>query len=106
MSEPNFIDACLAGDALLVEIDDYVDRWHEGNGFDVELPVFLGFSEEEYSLWVERPSSLRWIIAARNRNKPLKAFLIEAGTAAVAARTADANEAKRLVQWLQATGRI
>lgn len=34
------------------EVDDAIERWHTG---DSELPLheFLGWSRQEYSIWVE-----------------------------------------------------
>ena len=63
MSE-TFMEAALNGRTAWRDIDDWVDRWHEGHGAR-ELSDYLGMTEDEYSLWVERPSSLRSIVAAR-----------------------------------------
>ena len=46
--ESNFVAKCLAGEALADDIDDYIDRWHDGLGNpDEYLDQFLGFSDEE-----------------------------------------------------------
>lgn len=60
----SFIDACLAGDCLTDEIDDFVDQWHEGDSQD-SLSGFLGFTPEEYAVWIKRPDSLEWSFHAR-----------------------------------------
>jgi hypothetical protein len=66
----SFVDKYLAGEALLDDIDDYVDLWHDGEGGpDVSLADFLGFSDEEYKLWAEKPASLPSILDARKRGK-------------------------------------
>ena len=56
-----FVQACLRGDASLEDIDDWIDRWHDGTSSE-SLPVFLGMTENEYSLWVQQPSALKSIV--------------------------------------------
>lgn len=58
-----FLDLVLAGDACQDDIDDFVDRWHDGDA-SCSLAAFLGMSDDEYALWVEKPSSLRLILQA------------------------------------------
>ena len=57
-----FVDRCLAGEALLEEIDDYVDRWHASGGSGQSLAAYLGFTPDEYALWVEQPQALNYVI--------------------------------------------
>ena len=59
----NFIQNCLNGNALLDEIDDYIDRWHSGDS-DMPLHTYLGMSREEYASWIESPDNLIYIVAA------------------------------------------
>ena len=61
----NFIDMCLSGDALPDEIDDFVDRWHEGDS-DLSIHEFLGMTREEYLSWVKDPNALPRILDARH----------------------------------------
>jgi len=65
--ENSFIDACLAGDALLNDIEDYIEYWHE-NESDLELNEFLGMTSYEYANWLKTGDDmvLRDIIEARN----------------------------------------
>lgn len=73
MSEQSatFLDRCLNGDAVPDEIDDYVDRWHEGGGFGVSLADYIGLTFEEYARWVEQPDALDAIVFARkNGSRP------------------------------------
>lgn len=37
----SFIEKCLSGQALLDEVDFYIDQWHNGNS-DVPLHTYLG----------------------------------------------------------------
>lgn len=105
-----FVDALLSGNAELDDIDDWVGRWHDQagapNGNPQELDDFLGFTEVEYSLWVERPSSLRLIAAARHRRTSIDDVQAIATSAQAAARTSDDSEAQKLLRWLKKTGRI
>jgi hypothetical protein len=102
-----FLDRCLRGTSLADEIDDFVDAWHES---DSELPLseFLGFTPEEYSIWVEMPNSLEWILYARKTRRPIGAILSEVDTASprLAARSLSPEDADELVKWLKRTGRL
>lgn len=64
ISMNNFIENCLTGDAQLDEIDDYIDRWHEGQSV-LPLHTYLGMSQAEYAAWIESPDRLSEIIAVR-----------------------------------------
>jgi hypothetical protein len=66
MSRHTFVDDYLAGVVAADAVDDYVDRWHAGEG-DGTLPQFLGFTEDEYSSWVETPDALDGILGKYRR---------------------------------------
>lgn len=102
-----FVDACLAGDCLADEIDNFVDLWHEGESQE-SLSDFLGFTGEEYALWVEKPDSLEWILYARRENRSIFTLLEEMNSARprIAARSLSPKDASELVEWLRRTGRI
>ncbi len=104
---PTFVDRCLAGDALLDEIDDFVDFWHDSDQ-PGSLAEFLGFSDQEYALWVEKPESLRFIVAARKQVKPVEEILRAANDNAyrLAARASSSKEAQDVYDWLVRTGRM
>lgn len=111
MSElSTFLEACLEGNALLKNVDDWVDRWHDARGAPdgrrLELREFLGLSQAEYAMWVEQPASLRFALAARRANRPVDDVRAVASTAVAAARTGDDSEARDLLQWLRDTGRL
>jgi hypothetical protein len=59
-----FAQQVLEGAAKPEDIEKFVAAWHDGAGGD-SLAEFLGLSEDEYALWVERPESLPAILAAR-----------------------------------------
>lgn len=59
-----FLEMVLSGDAQPKDIDDFVDRWHEGSGPET-LAEALGMSDDEYALWVEKSDTLGLIIEAR-----------------------------------------
>ena len=67
MSDMTFVEKCLSGSARPEEIEDYVDFWHTG-GDNRELYQYLGLTLEEYSRWVENPSTLDQILGAKKRN--------------------------------------
>ena len=33
-------------------IDDLIDQWHDGNGFGIDLPDYLGMTKGQYARWV------------------------------------------------------
>ncbi|CAN5492614.1 hypothetical protein BH09BAC4_BH09BAC4_15480 [soil metagenome] len=92
----NFIQKCLTGDALLDEIDDYVDKWHDGDS-DVSLYVYLGMSLEEYAAWIESPDNLAYIVAAHKYNINYKDAI---GQAATMAARSEAGKMPEIRNWL------
>lgn len=109
MSDQNvratFMDALLAGDALPQDADDWVDAWHDSGDEAGALHEYLGMSWEEYQLFVERPESLRFTLAARRAHAPLQKVLASAQATGAAARTAEAEHAESVLKWLIETGR-
>lgn len=103
-SKFNFIELCVRGEALLEEIDDYVDKWHEGN-FDQELHEFLGMYEDEYALWMRDASVLSFIITAHAQKRSLGEVLGDYDGLPVAARSHQGN-AEKLLEWLQQQGKL
>lgn len=105
--QPTFLDACLSGDAIISDVDDWVDRWHDAGGapegHKQSLAEFLGLNPEEYALWVERPESLRFALASR---KGRVAQISGVQELALAARAANDTEAVGVMDWLRKTGRI
>ncbi len=75
-NEKSFIDKCVGGEAMLDEIDDYVDLWHESDT-ENELHAFLGMTENEYAYWVSDPSVLPFIITAHKRMESLENIMAE-----------------------------
>jgi hypothetical protein len=102
-----FVDKCLSGEALLDDIDDYIDRWHEGDGDpDASLSSYLGFTDEEYKLWAEKPNTLAFILNARKKGVPLTKAEDYVRSYQIAARGLSGQDIEELTQWLKQTGRI
>jgi hypothetical protein len=108
MSKPgSFMHRVLQGDAVLDEIEDYLEAWHDEEETDLSVAEYLGMTQEEYDLWAEKPASLRLILAAREEHQPLYATIERfAELEPVAARAADPEAARVVWQWLRDTGRI
>jgi hypothetical protein len=111
VTERPFVDACLAGEALGVDIDDWVDAWSDSGGAPggsvMSLPEYLGMSEREYGLWVEESATLRVIIAARRRGQDVDALLAAGNHFDLAARSGvDAEAVRSLVGWLVDRGEL
>lgn len=105
--EKTFVEKCLGGEALLDDIDDYIDRWHEGKGDpDASLAAFLGFTDEEYKLWAEKPNALAFILNARRGGVHLTQAEDYDRTYRIAARGLSDEDVEELTQWLKQTGRI
>ena len=104
-----FIAQCLRGQRFLWEVDDFVDAWHDAggapNGNPQPLSEYLGMTAKEYKLWVEKPESLRLIVAGRKTPRPIS-DLQYAGAVAAAARAEGSSEAAEVVKWLIQTGQI
>lgn len=59
-----FIELCLDGEKSIDEIDDFVDEWHDSDNKQ-SLSEFLGMTNDEYALWIEKPEILSDLIHAR-----------------------------------------
>lgn len=106
MSEDQtFVHACLVGSALLGDVDDWVDRWHRGEGPD-DLNAYLGFTPDEGKLWAEQPEALRFVIAAHRYETSVANLLEGRDSFALAARAGAPEDAKAVHEWLRARGRI
>jgi hypothetical protein len=94
----NFINDCINGDALMLEIDDYIEKWHE-MGISLDLHAFLGMSKKEYELFVQDESYLGLIISAHKESKQIE-FIVR-DKMAMAARSDNPNKSKQLQKWLE-----
>ena len=102
----SFIYDCLNGDALINEIDEYVERWSNGiDGLNQELHEYLGMDWDEYKLWGTRPSILPVIIRAR-RNRVSLDKELNKERLSLAARAENKEEAEKLTVWLKQIGKI
>ncbi|MDP8932369.1 MAG: hypothetical protein M3O70_28420 [Actinomycetota bacterium] len=100
-----FVSACLSGSALLEDVDDWVDAWHESTTAQ-NLDDYLGFTEDEGALWAERPEALRFIVAAHRYSTPVATILESRDDFALAARASDSTKATAVLEWLRQTGRL
>ena|ERR1035437_8677104 len=98
----NFIQDCILGEALLSEIDDYIDKWHEGKG-TVSLAEFLGMSLDEYSAFVAEEELLPLIVTAHKKKVNFRSYA-QSELSAMAARSDDHAKAEKLKKWLKQKG--
>jgi hypothetical protein len=103
MSNIKFMDACLQGEALLEDIDEFIDEWHESDSNE-EIHQYLGMTFEEYSLWVEDDSLLKTIFYSREINKPVLEMIRANDVQRLVARAATAEEAAQVKIWLNKKG--
>ncbi|MGM0878883.1 MAG: hypothetical protein ACQEWV_30510 [Bacillota bacterium] len=103
MSKIKYMDACLQGEALLEDIDDFIDEWHESDS-DEEVYEYLGMTFEEYSLWVENASLLKTIFYSREIGEPVLEVIKESDVQKLVARAATAEEATQVRVWLKKKG--
>ncbi|MGD9616614.1 MAG: hypothetical protein AB7H90_19995 [Alphaproteobacteria bacterium] len=103
-SQRNFVDLCLAGEASVEEIDDFIDAWHDAST-GKELHDYLGMTRDEYSLWLRAPDALPCILNARRNGEKLTQAV---GRAYEAMRLApsknDTPTVARLRIWLKEKG--
>lgn len=99
----SFIEMCVFGEALLEDIDDFVEKWHSS---DSALPLhkFLGMTKSEYSLWVADPYVLPFIVTAHKTDQDVGALLEGAQELPMAARADGPEKAKKLLSWLKQEG--
>src|SRR6266478_5369699 len=106
-SKRSIVERLLSGEECeLSRIDDEIDAWHEA---DTTIPLheWLGLTADEYQLYVEKPASIRVILAARHQNRSLKELLdAKDATSFIAARGASPAEVTELTNWLKTTGRL
>ena len=105
MSREDFVAACLAGRALLDDVDDWIESWH-ATDLNLTLDQYLGFNDDEGALFAERPEALRFIVAAHRAKRPVSEVLEGREAFALAARAGDRTAASDVLDWLRATGRV
>jgi len=108
MSKRNdsFIEKCLRGEAMIDEIDDYVEKWHS-SAEDGDIHTFLGMTGKEYGLWIRDPYTLPYIVASRHESIPLHQIVNDNyEQARLAARSTDSLKVRRLKSWLQQQGKL
>jgi len=64
----NFIEKCLLGEARLEDVDDFVEKWHGGDG-ELSLHEYLGMTKAEYSRWITDPEALLPMIDRRRTGR-------------------------------------
>jgi hypothetical protein len=103
--EKAFVDLCLEGEALLTDIDRYVESWHNSET-KTSLHDYLGLKLDEYALWVEKPQALRYIISSRKNDVPFAKAISQMAQQGIAARAADHDELAEVVEWLKGKGML
>lgn len=99
----DFITKCLMGEALLEEIDDYVDIWHDGDS-DLPMHEFLGMTHTEYGQWVKDPDCLPQIVIARRHHQELLEVREGHGDLPIAARSENHGVPDSLIKWIKRIG--
>lgn len=90
-----FVQKCLAGEAALSDIDDFVAQWHE-SATAGPLYEFLGLTEAEYARWVERPEALRDLVLAHKERASIRKVSDAKSRTGVAPRLEPAKEPKAI----------
>lgn len=63
-----FIDQCIAGNAVLEDIDLHISLWRKSNT-PMPLHSYLGMSWEEFDGWMQHTIDLEDVIASKRKNK-------------------------------------
>jgi len=63
----NFIKKCIDSDAILSDIDDYIEEWHNSIT-DLPLCDYLGMTKSEYAFFVEDENYLGYIVSAHKED--------------------------------------
>jgi len=104
-SQLKFVDLVLEGEVFDTEIDDFVEAWHR-NDSALSLAEFLGFTDQEYAMWVEQPGALRSILFCRKNGIRLDEAADWREAHRLAARSQGLGDPDILLQWLKKTGRL
>lgn len=102
-SPSSFVSDCIHGIALLEDIDDYIDQWHEG-GTGQTLHDFLGMTRQEYNAYLLDESALAFIVKAHREDVPFKQVAEQDYSYALAARAQGGEQISQLMQWLTQEG--
>jgi hypothetical protein len=102
-SPSSFISDCIRGIALLEDIDDYIDRWHEG-GTGLAIHDFLGMTRQEYNAYLLDDNALAFIVKAYREHVPFKQIAEHDYSYALAARSQGGEKISQLMQWLTQQG--
>jgi hypothetical protein len=97
-----FIFDCINGDALIDDLDDYIDYWTEhGEQLGCSLREYLGMSLKEYGYFLEDEDYLADIIYAHEHQLDIDDVIRDAeNSLPMAARAETADETKKIKQWL------
>lgn len=98
----NFIKDCLEGDADLTDINDYIDRWHDGPDDGVTLIDFLGMTKKEYEIFLLGAENLPFIIRAHRTRSPIQNVMKAEYN--MAARSTNVLKNKQIMSWLEKEG--
>ncbi len=105
-SDETFVQFVLSGQRLAEEIDEFIADWHESEDRR-SLAQSLGFTDDEYALWVEQPATLELIIATHHAGTTLDQMQDWTEEVhLVAARSNSQADATKLISWLRRTGRV
>lgn len=100
-TEKSFVALALDGEVLMDEIDNYVDKWHEGDSH-LLLHEFLGMTCDEYSLWLDSPDALGLILAGRKLGRTLEDIANDnMELTRMAARSNASVRIKTIQRWLE-----
>jgi len=105
LDQKSFMDLSLQGEALPDQIDDFVDIWHEG-GTGLKLSEFLGFTDDEYSLWVEKPNFLKYILGARKNDKSISDYHDRSSILQLADPDGCVEDIEELIVWFKRMGQV
>lgn len=97
----NFITNCINGDALMSEVNDYIDKWHDSIT-DAALHDYLGMTKKEYMLFVDDENYLGLIIAAHKSHLNIESLVRK--EMLMAARSEDVAKSRNLQKWLESEG--
>jgi len=97
----DFITDCINGDALLSEVDNYIDVWHESDTV-LSIHEFLGMTKKEYALFVEDEMYLASIVTAHKESVDIENII--QSQYSIAARSDNPAKSARLEKWLKEEG--
>lgn len=95
-----FIVQCLESGVDPESIEQKIDEWHLSDSSHT-LREYLGFTPEEYAVWIHFPEAISAILHSRWANIPLESAISSQTSDGLAARALTDEEGRKILSILK-----